>query len=92
MGFCGYGVWEDHPEEGYGAAGGYGGQFVWAEEVDWVVGLAVGLGGYNAQLADLDIFLVTIQLQRGRAYLELVADDDVECYDRDDRCTKVLRY
>lgn len=52
-GFGGYGVGEDDPEEGDGAAGGDGGEFVWAEEVDRVVGLAVGGGDFDAEFADL---------------------------------------
>ena len=52
-GFGGYGVGEDDPEEGDGAAGGDSGEFVWAEEVDGVVGLAVGGGDFDAEFADL---------------------------------------
>lgn len=53
LGFGGYWVGEDYPEEGDCAASCYSGEFVGAEKVDWVVGLTVGFGCADAEFADL---------------------------------------
>ena len=74
--FGSYRVREYHPEEGDAAAGCYGGQFVGSEEVDWVIGLAVGGSEIDSELADL----------------ELVSDNDIQSHDGYHGCTKVLRY
>lgn len=51
--FGGYWVGKDYPEEGDCTAGYDGGEFVGAEQVDWVVGLAVDFGCGDAEFAGL---------------------------------------
>lgn len=60
-----YGVWQDHPDEGDCAAGGHGEELVGAEEVDWVVGLAVGGADFEAEFADLDLLLDGLDMDSG---------------------------
>lgn len=52
-----YGVWQDDPDEGDCAAGGHGEELVGPEEIDWVVGLAVGGADFEAEFADLDVIV-----------------------------------
>lgn len=51
--FGGYREGKEDPEEGDAAAYGDGGEFAGAEEVDWVVRLAVGGCEIEAEFADL---------------------------------------
>lgn len=53
-----YGVWQDHPDEGDCAAGCHGEELVGPEEVDWVVGLAVGGADFEAEFAHLNVILL----------------------------------
>lgn len=51
--FGGHREGKEDPEEGNAAADGDGGEFVGAEEVDWVIRLAVGGCAVEAEFADL---------------------------------------
>lgn len=88
----GNGVGINDPEEGYGAASGYCCQLIRAEEVHWIVRLAVGSCHFNAELTDL------YRVNGGclgwiiSTYLALVADDNIKSDNGDYRGAKVLWY
>lgn len=69
-------IWEYHPKKGHGASCCHCRQLVRAEEIDWVVWLAVGFGFSDADFP----------------HLEFVADGHVEGDDCDDGWAEVLGY